>query len=132
MPDLKQILAGSVKDVAQALDPLTVDELTELKALEEAGEKRKGVLSAIDTAIAAAVAANASETTDGVVDPRGDDTATIEPSTEMGRAIDMAHFAVDTDLRAGTSVEQNRIDFNDPRIDGREVVEAALAARAEG
>lgn len=41
--------------------------------------------------------------------------------------IDPTDLAVDNDPRAGTSKDQNRIDFNDPRPDkGSEAVAAAL------
>lgn len=219
MTDLNQILAGNVDEVTGALAALTADQLTELKALEEADKNRKGVLTAIAAALAA-VAANGASASEGIeptpiaddtaatvddgaastsvdtvepapiaegapateaddtvivlsdllemseppapepanepfveplavapaiepeavqsdAEPLGDDLPAYEPVTAeappaAGSAIDMSHFAVDTNLRAGTTVEQNRIDFNDPRIDGREVVEAALAAQVEG
>ena len=40
--------------------------------------------------------------------------------------VDMAHPAVDADPRAGTSLQQNRIDFNDPNKDAAEAVAEAL------
>jgi len=40
--------------------------------------------------------------------------------------IDPAHPAVDADPRANTSVDQNRIDFNDPSLSGAEAVEKSL------
>lgn len=40
--------------------------------------------------------------------------------------IDVAHPAVDNDPRAGTTVDQNRIDFNDPTLEGHEAVEKNL------
>ena len=43
--------------------------------------------------------------------------------------IDAAHPAVDNDPRAGTTVEQNKIDFNDPSLDGHEAVEQNLKAQ---
>lgn len=43
--------------------------------------------------------------------------------------VDPSHPAVDNDPRAGTSVEQNRIDFNDPTLSGAEAVEANLKAQ---
>jgi hypothetical protein len=43
--------------------------------------------------------------------------------------IDAAHPAVDNDPRAGTTVEQNKIDFNDPSLDGHEAVEKNLKAQ---
>jgi hypothetical protein len=44
--------------------------------------------------------------------------------------IDIDHPAVDNDPRAGTSSDQNRIDFNDPSIPGHEAVERNLKAQA--
>jgi hypothetical protein len=41
--------------------------------------------------------------------------------------VDPSHPAVDADPRANTTVDQNRIDFNDPTISGQEAVERALA-----
>jgi len=41
----------------------------------------------------------------------------------------MDHPAVDNDPRAGTTVEQNRIDFNDPTLEGHEAVERNLKAQ---
>lgn len=46
--------------------------------------------------------------------------------------IDVGHPAVDNDPRAGTTVEQNKIDFNDPTITGAEAVEKNLAGQAKG
>ncbi|RYE43615.1 MAG: hypothetical protein EOP24_27710 [Hyphomicrobiales bacterium] len=51
--------------------------------------------------------------------------APIRPSTE----VDPKHPAVDADPRAGTSEQQNRIDFNDPTKSGSEAVAANLAAQ---
>lgn len=45
--------------------------------------------------------------------------------------IDVAHPAVDNDPRSGTTVDQNRIDFNDPSIEGREAVERALKSQSD-
>lgn len=61
----------------------------------------------------------------------------IAPATDIDTAgapqqivpdVDMAHPAVDADPRAGTTAEQNRIDFNDPTIEGHEAVEKNLSA----
>jgi len=41
--------------------------------------------------------------------------------------VDPSHPAVDNDPRKGTSIEQNRIDFNDPTLSGAEAVEKNLA-----
>lgn len=43
--------------------------------------------------------------------------------------IDVDHPAVDNDPRAGTTVDQNRIDFNDPTIQSHEAVERNLKAQ---
>ena len=40
--------------------------------------------------------------------------------------IDLNHPAVDNDPRAGTTADQNRIDFNDPHLTGAEAVAKAL------
>jgi hypothetical protein len=53
--------------------------------------------------------------------------ANPEPATVAD--VDMMHPAVDADLRAGTTAEQNRIDFNDPTLSGAEAVEANLKAQ---
>ena len=44
--------------------------------------------------------------------------------------VDPAHPAVDDNPRKGTSVDQNRIDFNDPTISGQEAVEKALGYKS--
>ena len=41
--------------------------------------------------------------------------------------VDPAHPAVDANPRANTTSEQNRIDFNDPTIDGAEAVAQSLS-----
>jgi hypothetical protein len=45
--------------------------------------------------------------------------------------VDVSHPAVDNDPRANTTVNQNRIDFNDPTIDGAEAVRRNLDAQAK-
>jgi hypothetical protein len=40
--------------------------------------------------------------------------------------VDMSHPAVDDNPRANTTVDQNRIDFNDPTLTGAEAVEQNL------
>ena len=44
-------------------------------------------------------------------------------------AIPLEHPAVDANPRAGTTADQNRIDFNDPSKSGTEAVADALAAQ---
>lgn len=64
--------------------------------------------------------------------------AAVAPATEIDTSgapqqivpdVDMDHPAVDNDPRAGTTAAQNRIDFNDPTIEGHEAVEKNLAAQ---
>ena len=45
--------------------------------------------------------------------------------------VDPSHPAVDNDPRAGTTVAQNKIDFNDPRKPGSEVVAEQLGMEVE-
>lgn len=61
----------------------------------------------------------------------------IAPATEIDPSgapvqivpdVDLSHPAVDNDPRANTTVDQNRIDFNDPTIEGSEAVERNLKA----
>jgi hypothetical protein len=64
--------------------------------------------------------------------------ANIAPATEFSPSgaprqvtdFDVSNAAVDNDPRAGTTVEQNKIDFNDPSIDGHEAVEQNLKAQS--
>ena len=62
-------------------------------------------------------------------------TETVKPADTIDTAgapqqivpdVDMDHPAVDNDPRAGTTVEQNKIDFNDPTLSGQEAVEKNL------
>lgn len=63
------------------------------------------------------------------------DPANIPAATEINTSgapqqvvpgVDMSHPAVDSNPRAGTTVDQNRIDFNDPTIPGHDAVAKAL------
>lgn len=66
--------------------------------------------------------------------------ADVKPATAFEQSgapiqsadIDTQHPAVDADLRAGTTVDQNRIDFNDPTLDGPDAVAQALGYKKEG
>jgi hypothetical protein len=69
-----------------------------------------------------------------------DAPAKIDPATTVDAAgapqqivpdVDLSHPAVDDNPRAGTTSEQNKIDFNDPTLSGQEAVEKNLADRAE-
>ncbi len=59
------------------------------------------------------------------------DTGNIEASGAPGVEIDadLHNPALDADPRAGTTEVQNRIDFNDPRKPGYEVVAEMLKAK---
>ena len=55
----------------------------------------------------------------------------IDPSgapVQIVPDVDLNHPAVDADPRANTTADQNRIDFNDPSLDGSEAVEKNLKA----
>jgi hypothetical protein len=79
------------------------------------------------------------QTTGADLDSSG--PANIAAATEFDAAgapqqivpdVDPAHPAVDNDPRAGTTVNQNKIDFNDPTISGAEAVEQNLKDQAKG
>lgn len=68
----------------------------------------------------------------------GGDPANIAPATEIDPSgapvqivpdVDLTHPAVDADPRKGTTVDQNRIDFNDPNKSGAEAVADMLNAQ---
>jgi hypothetical protein len=52
-------------------------------------------------------------------------------ATDQVTEIDPLHPAVDNDPRAGTTVDQNRIDFNDPTISGSDAVAKNLGMKTE-
>ncbi|MBP2459593.1 MULTISPECIES: hypothetical protein [unclassified Rhizobium] len=54
---------------------------------------------------------------------------TVDPSgapVQIVPDVDLSHPAVDANPRAGTTVAQNQIDFNDPTITGSQAVAKAL------
>ncbi|TDK35682.1 hypothetical protein E2F50_13160 [Rhizobium deserti] len=64
--------------------------------------------------------------------------ADIAPATEIDPSgapaqivpdVDLSHPAVDADPRKGTTVAQNRIDFNDPTLSDGEAVAKMLRAQ---
>jgi hypothetical protein len=64
--------------------------------------------------------------------------ANIAPATEVDPSgapvqivpdVDLSHPAVDADPRKGTTVAQNRIDFNDPTLSSAEAVAQMLNAQ---
>ncbi len=54
-----------------------------------------------------------------------------EAAASAATSADLEHPALDSDPRAGTTDEQNQIDFNDPALTGRQAVEKALASQGE-
>lgn len=66
--------------------------------------------------------------------------ANIAPATQFSTSgapvqvvpdVDASHPAVDADPRAGTTVNQNKIDFNDPNLSGEEAVARNLEGQAK-
>ncbi|MBM3926959.1 MAG: hypothetical protein FJ335_00645 [Sphingomonadales bacterium] len=142
MNDLTKLLDGSIDDVKAGLAGKSHDDLLKLKAAEQDGKTRKGVLDALEAALTEADKARAGGTVAGAAthasvaaDFDGSGPANIAPADTIDTSgaaqqivpdVDMSHPAVDADPRAGTTETQNRIDFNDPRKSGAEVVEEAL------
>jgi hypothetical protein len=145
MEDLNKLLDGSVEDVKAGLAGKNHDQLLALQTAEKAGQNRKGALTAIDDAIKVADAERAGgfvvngnihvthSTVAADFDPSG--PANIAPADQFDTSgapqqivpdVDASHPAVDNDPRAGTTANQNRIDFNDPTKPGHQVVEEAL------
>lgn len=144
MDDVTKLLEGGVDEVKPALAGISHDDLLKLKTAEQAGKARKGVLDAIDAASIAADAQraggftqNATSHSTVAADFDTSGPAGVAAASEFSTSgaprqvtdIDVAHPAVDNDPRAGTTVDQNRIDFNDPTKPGHQVVEEALASR---
>lgn len=76
--------------------------------------------------------------TEGSISDAGNAPANIAPATEVDPSgapvqivpdVDLKHPAVDDNPRAGTTVNQNKIDFNDPTKDGSEAVADMLNAQ---
>lgn len=72
------------------------------------------------------------------VENAGDQPANIAPATTIDPSgapvqivpdVDLSHPAVDADPRKGTTIDQNRIDFNDPNKSGAEAVADMLNAQ---
>ncbi|PNU02513.1 hypothetical protein [Novosphingobium guangzhouense] len=142
MEDLIKLLDGSIDDVKAGLPGKSHDDLLKLKAAEQDGKNRKGALEAIDAALAAADAKRAGGTVAGALThanlasdagavaaniPAAETIDTSGAPQQIVPDVDMSHPAVDADPRGGTTEVQNRIDFNDPTLSGREAVEKILA-----
>lgn len=74
----------------------------------------------------------------GSVGDKVDERSTLSPATEIDLSgapvqivpdVDMTHPAVDANPRQGSTVGQNRIDFNDPNKSGSEAVAEMLNAQ---
>jgi hypothetical protein len=85
------------------------------------------------------VAETTETTTIATTLPDASGPANIKPATAVDTSgapqqivtdVDMEHPAVDNNPRANTTVNQNRIDFNDPTISGEEAVRLNLEAQA--
>lgn len=149
MTDLTQLLDGSIDDVKTGLTGKSHDDLLKLRAAEQDGKKRQGVLDALDKALSAADAERAGGFTQdapavgvlavaAALDTSG--PADVAPATAFSTSgapvqvvpdVDVNSPAVDNDPRAGTTLNMNRIDFNDPHAPGHEVVERALKDQAQ-
>lgn len=71
-------------------------------------------------------------------DNAGGEQANLAPATQIDPSgapvqivpdVDLTHPAVDANPRKGTTVDQNRIDFNDPNKSGAEAVADMLNAQ---
>lgn len=115
MTDLK-LLDGTVEEVIAGLDGLSDADRTALLAAEREGKKRKGVIAALDPE-------DGSEG-NGAGEANGFEASGAPAQVVEG--VDPSHPAVDADPRANTTETQNRIDFNDPNINGVDVVSEQL------
>ena len=85
-------------------------------------------------------AATEAASTADTVGTLGTDAANIAPATSFSTSgapvqivpdVDPSHPAVDNDPRAGTSLLQNKIDFNDPTKSGHQVVAEKLGMKVD-
>lgn len=137
------ILDGTVEQVTAALPGLTAEQLDALLAAEQSGKDRKGVIDAIEVAKTSAEisgddvhdsAESPAEDEPAAEEPNPQEPADIAPAEEFDPSgapmqttdFPLDHPALDANPRAGTSSVDNRIDFNDPTLDGRAAVERAL------
>lgn len=148
MDDLIKLLDGSADDVKAGLAGKSHDDLLKLKAAEQTGQNRKGVLGALDVALSDADAHRAGGIVQGTpavhstvaADFDASGPAQIAPATTFSTSgapvqivpdVDPSHPAVDNDPRAGTTEHMNRIDFNDPTVSGTQAVEQNLKDQAK-
>lgn len=142
MSDILKLLDGSIDEVKAGLHGQSHDDLVRLKAAEQDGKNRKGVLDALDQATSDADTKRLGGRVQGAAthatiaaDFDGSGPAGIEPATAFNPSgaadqvvpdVDPAHPAVDNNPREGTTVHQNKIDFNDPKLTGADAVESML------
>lgn len=148
MDDMTKLADASVEDIKVALSGLSLTQLAALRAAELAGKNRSTALAAIDQAITdhaddapdtgavaadtASAAAPEGTTTAATFDHSG--PANIPAATEFEPSgapiqttdIDASHPAVDANPRENTTIDQNRIDFNDPGLSGEDAVKRNL------
>ena len=116
MSELPKLLDGSVDDVKASLAGKSQDDLKALLAGEEGGKTRKGVIDAIKALL---------DGGDNGSGPSAGFEASGAPAQVVADA-NQDHPSLDTDPRANTTAEQNRIDFNDPVRPGIEIVTEQL------
>lgn len=129
MSDLLKLLDGSVDDVKAGLAGKSREDLAALRAAEKDGKARKGVLDALDDLLG-----NDNDSGDDDNGSGGEATG-VEASGSVHQIVDdvdLSHPSVDSDPRANTTEDQNRIDFNDPRKDAQEVVAENLGINVDG
>lgn len=137
MGDLTKILDGNIDEVKAALAGKSHVDLQALRKEEAGGKNRAGVLTAIDAALASLAGSGsegdadhteANQQENGIA--AADTIDTSGAPQQIVPDVDMSHPAVDADPRANTSDQQNRIDFNDPSLEGHEAVAQQLGRGA--
>tara|TARA_R110000787_G_scaffold208846_8_gene318915 strand:- start:6402 stop:6797 length:396 start_codon:yes stop_codon:yes gene_type:complete len=119
--DHLKLLDGTVEEITAGVASLTPAERAALLKAEQDGKKRKGVIAVLQP--------GDGDGADGSVPANIAPATKFEPSGAPIQAmpdIDPSHPAVDADPRANTTVDQNRIDFNDPIRSGVEIVSEQL------
>lgn len=121
MSDHLKLLDGTVEEITAGVASLTPADRAALLKAEQDGKKRKGVIAVLQPGdgdgVDGSAPANIPPATD--FEPSGAPIQTVPD-------IDPSHPAVDADPRANTTVDQNRIDFNDPIRSGVEIVSEQL------
>lgn len=119
MADHLKLLEGNAKTIAAASASLTAVERAELLNAELEGKNRATVVAALQPVD---------------VDPVVFIPAGSEGSIEdvmVSADVSTSHVSLDSDVRAGTTDIQNRVDFNDPSRSGVDVVTEQLGMTSE-